>query len=70
MPGITTIPGVEFRLDDGQCVGCAVCADVCPEEALVMNPCDLLPAWIAPQCTGCRLCERECPTAAITITMP
>jgi len=62
-----TASGIEFRLDEGQCVGCAICADVCPERALSLSRRDLRPTWIANQCTHCGLCEQECPTAAITL---
>ena len=61
----TATPGIEFRLDGSQCVGCAVCADVCLDFALVMGSTDLRPTWLAALCTGCGLCEVECPTAAI-----
>jgi Pyruvate/2-oxoacid:ferredoxin oxidoreductase delta subunit len=60
-----TACGVEFHLEEGQCVSCAICADVCPELALSMSHQDLRPTWIASRCTACRICERECPTAAI-----
>ncbi len=61
------IPAVAFRLDAGQCVGCAVCADACPERALVMGSSELRPVWIAARCTNCGICEAECPTAAIRL---
>jgi MinD superfamily P-loop ATPase len=70
MPECAALSGVEFRLNEAQCLGCAICADVCPEEALVLIQRDLLPAWCASRCSGCRLCEVECPTAAINITKP
>jgi Pyruvate/2-oxoacid:ferredoxin oxidoreductase delta subunit len=62
-----TAPGVQFCFDEGQCVGCAICADVCPEQALYMSRQDHFPVWIGLRCTSCGLCEQECPTAAITL---
>jgi Na+-translocating ferredoxin:NAD+ oxidoreductase RNF subunit RnfB len=56
-----------LQIDDAQCVGCAVCADVCPEAALAMGPDDLRPTCLADRCTACGECIRECPTAAITL---
>ena len=56
-----------LRIDEGQCVGCAICADICPEVALTMGPDDLRPTWLADRCTLCGECVVECPTAAITL---
>jgi formate hydrogenlyase subunit 6/NADH:ubiquinone oxidoreductase subunit I len=43
--------GVEIQIDASQCIGCAICADVCPSHALVMGPEDLLPDWSAEHCS-------------------
>ncbi len=64
------VSAFEFHLDESQCVGCAICVDVCPHQALAMSRGDLLPAWVAGLCTGCALCEQECPTAAIAVVRP
>ena len=48
-------------------MGCAICADICPEVALTMGPDDLRPTWLADRCTLCGECVVECPTAAITL---
>ena len=60
-------PSTVLQIDDAQCVGCAICVDVCPEAALAMGPNDLRPAWLADRCTVCGECVCECPTAAITL---
>ena len=60
-------PSIVLEIDDAQCVGCAICVDVCPEAVLVMGPDDLRPAWLADRCTACGECVNECPTAAITL---
>ena len=60
-------PSAGLQVDDAQCVGCAICVDVCPEAALAMGPNDLRPTWLADRCTACGECVHECPTAAITL---
>ena len=58
---------VDLLIEEAQCVGCAICADVCATGALVMEHDDLLPQWTAALCTLCRNCELECPTEAVSI---
>ena len=56
-----------LRIDDAQCVGCAICVDVCRDFALAIGPEDLHPKCLAERCTACGECVYECPTAAITL---
>jgi formate hydrogenlyase subunit 6/NADH:ubiquinone oxidoreductase subunit I len=56
-----------LEIDGSQCIGCAICVDVCPDAALEMGPDDLRPFWLADLCTACGECVHECPTAAITV---
>ncbi|MCD6350946.1 MAG: 4Fe-4S binding protein [Armatimonadetes bacterium] len=58
---------VKWSLDESQCVGCAICADVCPEGALSLAADELLPVWRADLCTACRQCAEQCPTGAIVM---
>ena len=67
MTASAIIPGLHFHLDQGQCVGCAICADVCADGALRLDAAALRPEWFAARCSGCRLCEQECPTGAIAV---
>jgi Pyruvate/2-oxoacid:ferredoxin oxidoreductase delta subunit len=60
-------PATVLQIDNSQCVGCAICVDVCPEAALAMGSDDLRPVWLADRCTACAECVHECPTAAITL---
>ena len=53
------------RIERSQCVGCAICVDVCPSRALEMQPTDLFPRLIAERCTACADCVQQCPTGAI-----
>jgi len=55
--------------DQDQCVGCAICVDVCPSEALEMESTDLLPRLITERCTSCAKCVQECPTGAIDLSV-
>jgi NAD-dependent dihydropyrimidine dehydrogenase PreA subunit len=59
--------GVVIQIDADQCIGCAICADVCPTGALLMGREDLLPSWRAENCSACADCFRECPTAAVRV---
>jgi Na+-translocating ferredoxin:NAD+ oxidoreductase RNF subunit RnfB len=56
-----------LQIDDTQCVGCAICVDVCPETALAVREDALRPTWLADRCTACGECVYECPTAAIAL---
>ncbi len=58
---------ITLHIEPGQCVGCAVCVDVCPSEALVMERTELLPRLIPERCTACGKCVQQCPTGAIDL---
>lgn len=57
-----------WELDEGQCIGCGICADVCPERAISLPRDGLLPTWLPQRCSGCGACAVECPTAALRVT--
>lgn len=46
------------------CCGCTACANICPKDAIVMEP-DfegfLYPKVLADKCVDCGLCEKACP---------
>ncbi len=60
-----------FRIDPDKCVMCDLCAEVCPEDAIVGRPfveyrTDNSPYKIlVHRCTGCGQCVPVCPETAI-----
>ena len=48
-----------------ECVGCGICADVCPADAIKVNG---HAAIDKERCVGCRCCMSECPSDAIVLT--
>jgi electron transport complex protein RnfB len=52
-------------VDQSVCVGCTLCVQVCPSEALIVDRegvCNVLSC-----CTGCATCAETCPVKAITM---
>ena len=52
------------RIDEAWCIGCALCIDACPVDAICGAP-KRLHAVVAALCTGCELCIPPCPVACI-----
>ena len=54
------------RIDETMCIGCTLCLDACPVDAIVGAPKRMhtvLPAL----CTGCELCVPPCPVDCIAM---
>ena len=52
------------KIDEASCLGCGVCADTCPAEALTVD--DV--AKVDPDaCVECGACIDECPVGAISL---
>ena len=52
-------------IDKEMCVGCGICADICPEHAVVFR--NTHPMIDPHRCSGCGLCADECPSEAISL---
>lgn len=54
------------RIVAADCIGCALCIDACPVDAIAGAP-KHLHAVIAEHCTGCELCVPACPVDCIEL---
>ncbi len=53
-------------IDEGICIGCTLCIDACPTDAIVGSN-KLMHTVIEPYCTGCELCVPVCPVDCISL---
>ena len=62
---------VPVTIDESLCIdGCTLCVDVCPLDALAINP-DTRKAYMyVDECWYCGPCAARCPTGAVTVNMP
>ena len=53
-------------IDEAWCIGCTLCLDACPTDAIVGSN-KLMHTVIEPYCTGCELCVPVCPVDCISL---
>ncbi|MEO8442168.1 MAG: RnfABCDGE type electron transport complex subunit B [Betaproteobacteria bacterium] len=63
--GMTKPPAVAM-IDEALCIGCMLCIEACPVDAIVGAP-KLMHTVIAGACTGCELCIAPCPVDCISL---
>jgi electron transport complex protein RnfB len=51
-------------IDDKECIGCTLCLQACPVDA-ILGAAKQLHGIIASECTGCELCLPPCPVECI-----
>ncbi len=54
------------RIDEGSCIGCALCLKACPTDA-ILGAAKRMHTVIDPLCTGCELCLPVCPVDCISL---
>jgi electron transport complex protein RnfB len=63
--GATKPPAVAI-IDESLCIGCTLCIEACPVDAIV-GAAKLMHTVIARDCTGCELCIPPCPVDCISM---
>ncbi len=61
--GVTKAPAVAL-IDEAWCIGCTLCIQACPVDAIV-GAAKVMHTVIAADCTGCELCVPPCPVDCI-----
>ena len=59
-----TKPLLEAWIDESICIGCTLCIQACPTDAIIGAP-KRLHQVVVDQCTGCELCIAPCPVDCI-----
>ncbi|HTT07324.1 MAG TPA: RnfABCDGE type electron transport complex subunit B [Gammaproteobacteria bacterium] len=66
MPAPAMSPPRVALIDEATCIGCTLCLDACPVDAIIGAP-KLMHTVIAALCTGCGLCLPPCPVDCIQL---
>jgi electron transport complex protein RnfB len=59
-------PAMVALIDESRCIGCTLCIQACPMDAIV-GAAKLMHTVIAAACTGCELCVPPCPVDCIAL---
>ena len=62
--GLATKPKAVAVIDENTCIGCTLCIQACPVDAIV-GAAKQMHVIVADQCTGCELCLPPCPVDCI-----
>lgn len=67
-PALTSPRPVRAVIDESRCIGCFLCVEACPVDAIVGAP-RFLHTVIEARCTGCELCLPPCPVDCIDLVV-
>ena len=59
-------PWVVALIDEAECIGCTLCIQVCPVDA-ILGASKRMHTVIEDECTGCELCPSACPVDCIAL---
>ncbi|MBK1679122.1 electron transport complex subunit RsxB [Rhodocyclus tenuis] len=59
-------PKQTARIDEQRCIGCTLCIQACPVDAIV-GAAKQLHTVVGSLCTGCELCLKPCPVECISM---
>lgn len=67
--GFVEVPPIIASVEEGKCIGCAICVEVCPFSAIEMVKVDKRrkAQVIKAACKGCGICASHCPVFAIDV---
>jgi electron transport complex protein RnfB len=68
LDGVSRPPAVAV-IDEPLCIGCTLCIQACPVDAIV-GAANLMHTVIAAECSGCELCLPVCPVDCIAMAEP
>lgn len=66
MVRVATLSPAVAVIDEETCIGCTLCIEACPVDAIV-GAARLMHTVIAAECIGCKLCLPPCPVDCISM---